>query len=266
MSIISTDIKLYNAANVPDDDTSIVGGAIDTGSEITGLSIGEFIPKQAIDAVSDTTWYYKFFIKNTSAFTYYDCSFYMENLLLTVVAAGTLTIVSESASDGSGFIARIKGIDHATGNEVTEDVTMNGLTPVTSVYQYDEVHRVEARSSVSPYALTGVNGQWTITRGIELGIIPYDGINDYYIASNELSFALAATVDDTGTTTNRLTAPGALVFTKPNTEGTALDCVGSGQDLAAGKAQGVWVKVENEAACYGSPDIQLVIVSTGSDS
>jgi len=67
MSVVSTDLKLYAAVNNPNDDTSLNGGAIDVGAEITG-SLDELFQ----DAYSKETGggdrivYKKCFLKNTN--------------------------------------------------------------------------------------------------------------------------------------------------------------------------------------------------------
>lgn len=70
MSVVGTDLKLYAAAAMPNDDTSLNGGAIDAGSEITGALDEVFkdaYSKETGDG--DRIVYRKVFLKNTSATT-----------------------------------------------------------------------------------------------------------------------------------------------------------------------------------------------------
>jgi len=70
MSVVGTELKLYAATAMPNDDTSTNGGAIDTGAEVTG-SLDEVF----IDAYSKATGdgdrivYRKVFLKNTNGST-----------------------------------------------------------------------------------------------------------------------------------------------------------------------------------------------------
>lgn len=70
MSVISTDLKLYASAAMPNDDTTENGGAIDAGSEITGVLDEVFkdsYSKEAGDG--DRIVYRKVFLKNTNGVT-----------------------------------------------------------------------------------------------------------------------------------------------------------------------------------------------------
>ena len=70
MSVTDTDLKIYVAANNPNDDTNTNGGTIDAGSEITGA-----LDEVFIDSYSNETGggnrivYRKVFFKNTNGVT-----------------------------------------------------------------------------------------------------------------------------------------------------------------------------------------------------
>lgn len=67
MSVVSTDLKLYAAAAMPNDDTSSNGGAIDTGAEITGSLDEVFIDAYSKETGDgNRTLYRKVFLKNTN--------------------------------------------------------------------------------------------------------------------------------------------------------------------------------------------------------
>lgn len=70
MSVVDTDLKIYNAAANPNDDTSSNGGAIDAGSEITGALDEVFIDCYSNETGGATrTVYRKVFFKNTNGAT-----------------------------------------------------------------------------------------------------------------------------------------------------------------------------------------------------
>jgi hypothetical protein len=88
-------------------------------------------------------------------------------------AASTLSIVSTSAADaaaGTGARAvRIVGLD-ASGAEITEDVTLNGLTPAVSVKLYLRVNDVVTITAGSG----GVNaGDIVVTHTGAAGVIAF---------------------------------------------------------------------------------------------
>lgn len=66
MSVVANDLKLYQAANMPNDDTSLNGGAV-TVSEITGVLDEVFIDAYSKEAgEGDRIVYRKVFFKNTN--------------------------------------------------------------------------------------------------------------------------------------------------------------------------------------------------------
>jgi len=70
MSVAGDELKLYRAVNNPNDDTSLNGGAIDTGHEITGGLDELFIDAYSKEAGGgDRIVYRKCFFKNTNATT-----------------------------------------------------------------------------------------------------------------------------------------------------------------------------------------------------
>ena len=267
--MIDTDVIQYASLNMPIDDVSVSGGAIDVAVVIDDASIGEFIPTHTIDPALSTTWYYKLFKKNThGADTWSDVRFYVENLLIQVVAGGTVSLVSSSSSDDSDYRGKIIGEDNG-GNETEENVTMGGTSSVYSVNSFDKVHRVEFRSSTTPYALVAPTGIVTVTRGIQLGVLP-SGCNG---AWGEIEIALDPDKDDNIQVATRLDAPDdggatplSLTFYRANTYATSLLCTGAGGDLPSGSAQGVWVKLTTEAGAKPSLDMPLWVVGYGTST
>lgn len=63
-------------------------------------------------------------------------------------AAGTLSIVSSSASDNSGKTILVSGLD-ANYSPITETVVMNGTTPVVTTQQFLRVQRISTSGATS---------------------------------------------------------------------------------------------------------------------
>ena len=155
MSVVANDLVLYASAAMPNDDTSLNGGAIDVGAEITGVLDEVFqdaYSKETGDG--DRIVYRKVFLKNTNGAT-----------------------------------------------------TLSGVKIWMSADEHDYI-----------------------------------------------TLDLADTVDDNGTSTNRITAPAGRTFAEHNSEATAHTLPGDG-NLDAGEAIGVWLKLtipENQA-----PDAEI---------
>lgn len=266
MSVTASDLKLYAATSIADDDTTAQGGAINTSDEVTGSTANEVFPAAVYAAAggSDITHYYKMFFKNTSATNLTAAKIWIDNLLLAFGVSGFLKASSSSATDSSTYKLRIHGLDSG-GTEREEYLSLNGLTEVTSSYQYSEIHNVcKVNGSYVPVVAVG-----DITIKIStttIGKIPAG----YYTANGEVKLALEITLDDTNTSTNRLTSPndgGAtpidFTFYEAQDYASGLAVANSGI-LTAGSAQGLWVKRVACAGTYTSDRVDYVIKIQGS--
>lgn len=251
-------LRQCGSVNMPIDDTSTSGGAIDTSNVITANSIGELFPNFKVDASSDITWYSKVFANNYSALdTWYNVKFYIMNGLIDISTAGVVALQASSSSED--VYVRLVG-KNALSTNVEEIVHITGTTVAYSYNSFSKLFRAETLTAggVKTFPVSNIG----ITRDVYLGMIPA-GINT---ATNEFSIGLEASLDGTATTTNRLIAPSGISFSKPNTLATSLDCVGSGGDIPAGSAQGIWIKYKVEAGAKTSTDIYLRIRCYGSDA
>ena len=261
MSVDVGDVKFYQAASMPVDETSPVGGAC-SAVEITGATVGEIFPSLVANAAggADKTKYSKFFVKNThgtdSGFTF---KAYIRNALDNVSAAGTVTAVSSHSSDGNTKKLYITGED-GSGTPQSEEIVLNGTSTVTGVKNFGKIYKVEIRL-VSSGAKTTAAGDITITRGSALGILPAG----YSHAHAEFNIGLPATLNDTVTTTNVNTAPAGISFSRPNSSGEALSFASSGT-LGPGDAQGVWVQYTLADGALPLLDLTDVIVVDWSTS
>jgi hypothetical protein len=187
----------------------------------------------------------------------------------------TATDFVELISSGADTrTATIEGRD-AAGTFISEVVTLNGTTVVTSTNEYERILRVELSNpgtgqSVTVRKATGDVLIRTILGG-EQGFMAFfrrcTAPGDYYIKGfwrnstvsgqsildavakefadpeNRITFVLASAINDTGSVVNRLTDPG-LTFNNS-------DKSVPGGTLAPGDKIGIWFKLSLQA---GDPD------------
>lgn len=225
MSIVSTDLVAYHAATQSDQDAITVGGAIDA------LRRPDFTQLAAND---------------------------------------TIEVVSSSAGDTTQTVTATAR--NAAGSIVTQTVTLNGTTavPFNTLGTIERVLQIEMSAAAAGTVTVRRSDHTTVVRAIPVGERGFsmlhrkdtsstsgsttyygkyfwkntNGSNSLLSASVSLSgdaaavlaFGLAASVNDSGTTTNRQTAPGGVTFatTPANVPGT---------DLASAAAIGVWSRM-----------------------
>jgi len=240
MSVIQTDLKLYKCTSIPTDDSSIAGGAI-TGTEVTAL--GDLFPSldatANADGGADKNYYAKVFYKNDNADTDLTSSkVYIKNALDDPSGATVITIVSDSASDDGTKQVAIYGED-GSNNALVERIALDGTTPVVGSTSFTKVWRVQLELLNQRNTLTTAAGQIDVKESST--ILGSMSIGDSW-ATAEIQIGLEALLDDTNTTTNRLTAPGGISFTRPNSLAEGLDVANSGA-LSFGHEQGIWIKM-----------------------
>lgn len=242
--LVLADILLYACQEIPGNDTDTLGGAIDTGNQISDGDLAKIFNELSADAEggSDRTRYGKCCIKNTHATDdYVDAKFWLANGLLDPSATGVIKFTTSHASDDDTKYIRLVCED-AAGTMGSEDVTLPAA--VGSVFSTRQALisrpiRCELRLIIGDL-LTTASGDITIYDAnlVEIGKIPAG--RKY--ATGEYDLAAHSTLDDSETTTNRTTAPvGAGAFSRANSEATAIDMANSGT-LTAGSYQSVWLK------------------------
>jgi hypothetical protein len=226
MPVVASDLVCYASANMPVDDSATSGGAIDA----------------------------------------------LRRVVFTQMASSdTVKAVSSSASDTTQTVTVTgRRTDGSVANEVK---TLTGTTPITfsTLGTVDRVLKVEMSATAVgtiTISTTGAVTLGTIPIG-ERGFMafhqqatssPSSGVTDYYKvfikntgastltsgsvsevsdSSGRLDFAVAATVNDTASVANRITAPGGLSFSS------------SGQSIPASltpaDAIGVWIRATHPA-------------------
>lgn len=244
MAVTTSDIKHYQSANMPADDTSTVGGAATTSA--VSSSIGGVFHKVIAPAEgeSDVAQYKKTFISNINETDDLTSGIlWLANALDDIEegSEGVITVTSDSADDDSDYYIRVVGFDLGDEEEEidpapqTEEILLNGTTGADGTLDFSRILWVEVRD-VATGALSGANGNITIEAdSVELGVIPA-GLNCGLAC---VDIGLAATLDDSATIANALTAPGAIVFTRPNASDDSLAIANSGT-LTAESGQGIW--------------------------
>jgi hypothetical protein len=228
MSIAASDLVLYASANMPNDDSSTAGGAIDTLRRVDYTQIA---------------------------------------------ATDKIEIISSNAGDTTQTVTLTGRL--ADGSIVTEVKTLNGTTAVATTASYERLIKAEmsavAAGTVTVRRQTGPSTLRTIPIGERGFMAMFRQLasdpsvqKDYYtkvfwknthgsltlttsvVKQNadpdaRITHALAASLDDSATTTNRITSPG-LTFNDSDKN------VPNSQNLTFGSAIGTWFNLTLPAA------------------
>ena len=227
MPVIDTDIVVYGSANMQETDSGTQGGAIDLTTLIVFTDLTE----------------------NT-----------------------TITVVSDNAGDTTQTLTVTGRI--ADGSIDTEVLSLNGTTPDVGATTFERVLKLELSASttgsVTVTETSGADEIAVITAGVTTVRRPFYNVSadvsggsekNYYekiffknengslaltsatieevaggVASN-VEFTLETTLDGSGTSTDRTTAPSTGV----GTFSSSAQNVANSQNHSAGAAQGVWL-------------------------
>lgn len=217
---VSADLVLVYAANRPDDDTSTVGGAKDEAARPLD---SQFTANAVVAAVSDGT--------DTRTLT-----------IEGINSAGTVTsenfaLTSTSEVTGSETWAVIGRVSLSAGS-ATRTVTIrqgaggttrHTLNPDETLGRTLFWESVSAGSSKTYYEKCF----WVNTGATTLNSSTVEETAD---ATGLYAMGLASAKDDSGTATNRLSAPGGVTFTSGSQNVP-------GGNLLAGEAIGVWFRM-----------------------
>lgn len=230
MSVVSADLVAYHAAAQSAADGVPVGGAIDTlrrpdFTQLAGADTLEVVSSNAGDTTQTVTVIGRdaqgrivsqtVTLNGTSAVVF--------NTLGTVERV----LSCEMSATAAGAVT-LRRSDHATAVRVIP----------AGERGFSAIFRQEASSATTPLNYYA-KFFWKNTNGANaaLGAIISDAANP----TGLVTFGLAATVNDSGTATNRQTAPAGIVFAD-----TAQAVPGT--DLAFGAAIGVWLLLALTAA------------------
>ncbi len=260
MSVAPSDLQIFSSAvRASDFTTANIGGAKGS-SQITGSVLGEifFMMESPLAGGADLLQYAKVGYYNANASTALQrATVWGVNFLDTLDAASPITATGTNAEDGSTKKFRVIGFD-ASGNPQQEERLLNGTTAVTTLLTFGVVDRVEVRDATTGL-LTPVTGDVMLTAGTQaLGMVP----STFKTATAEISIALAATLNDSGTTSTAATAPSGYTFSKPRTRAGGLAVANSGI-LTALAWQAIWCKWRLRAQAKPSEDVEIGIAIAG---
>lgn len=223
MAIAASDLIAYSAASRPSDDTSTVGGAIDPDVriEFTDLAANddvEIISSNAGDTMNAT-------LIGRAA----DGTLKTETKALT----GTTAVIFSTA----GVLERVESVILASdpAGTVTVRRSVAGATIATIPAGERGFTRLFVNAFSDPSSSKDYYQKIFLKNNHATLALLSAVVSESADPTGLITFALAASVDDSATTANRLTAPsGTFNGTAKNVPGT---------DLAAGSAIGVWLKL-----------------------
>jgi len=240
-SIVSADLVEYHSATQSDADAITVGGAIDT------LRRPDFTQVTAGDTVE---------VISSSASDTQNCTIEARKADGTVVSE-TLALTGTTAKifAGNGAIDRILKVELASAaiGTITVRKSVAGATyrQIPAGERGFSMFLRKDASSTSGALNFYAKTFWKNTNSTNALLSAQ--VSESADPTGLVDFGLAASVNDSGTTTNRQTAPGGVTFasTAANVPGT---------DLAATAAIGVWRRLalaQNNAAIRSTHTLQL---------
>lgn len=224
-SIVSSDLVAYHAATQSDVDGSTVGGAIDTlrRPDFTQIAANDTI--QAISsAAGDTTQTVTMTARNAAGSVVTETKTLTGTTAITFSTLSTVERVLKAELSGS-----------ATGTVTIRRTT--GPTTIRTIPPgergFSAIFRQLSSDAVTPLSFYA-KFFWKNTNGTNSLLSAQ--VSESADPTGLIDHGLAATVGDSGTTTNRQTAPAGVTFasTAANVPGT---------DLASGAAIGVWLRL-----------------------
>lgn len=236
-AVEKAELVLAQAAVMAEDDETEQGGPVsDPLVPMTGAVVGEWFSKLSAPEPESETAYLDEFAKafecNTNAHEHdlENALWWVANLLDDVVTPGFFRIQSSSAADNSTKKQRTWML--VGSSLIFEDIIYNGTTQVTGFQLCAAAYRTRTLLSINdaPATLTG-NGAFACGSQ-QLGGQPAN----LGWATGECDFGAVATLDDDGTSENRLVAPDGMSFSRCRSVATALS-LGT---LTAGSGRGLW--------------------------
>ncbi len=264
MAVAKTDMKWRKPTTVATSfATSSVGGAKTSTNLVSAADDEIFFSTNANAAGgASVTQYGKVFLANTHATDAASVlGAWIANALDTPSATDVMTFASSSTSDSSSYKVRIKGYNSG-GTVVSEDRTLNGTSEVTSSTSFSVTssRNVTCEFLDDTGARANAVGDITIKHGSTIiGVIPAGGS----MAMTGLSIGLTSSVDDSQTIADASTAPSGVSFSVANAVGEKILVDAGSGDLAAGEAQGFWVKLVLTPAQPAVSPFQVALQAAG---
>lgn len=228
MSIVASDLVLYNSANMPVTNAGTSGGAIDPlrRPDFTQMTVTETVRIVSSNA-GDTT--------QTVAIVgrLADGSLASETLSLNgttvVTSANTyerlLSALMSATAAGNVTVARTTG-------PTTIRIIPAGERGFQAVFQQDSSDPSTQEDYYLKVFWKNANGSLTLTSSV---------VKENADPAGDITFALAASINDSGSVANRITSPG-LTFNSADKN------VPNSQNLTSGSGIGVWFDLTLAAA------------------
>lgn len=221
MSIVATDLVEYCSANMPNDDVSTSGGAIDTlrRPDFTQMAANDTIQAVSSNA-GDTTQTVTITGRTASGTVVSETKTLNGTTAINFTVLGTVERILkvELSATCTGIVT----IRRTTGPTTVRTIPA-GERGFLMVFRQDGSDPSVAKDYYVKTFLKNTNGSLALLSA---------QVTESADPDNRITWALAAAVDDSGSVANRVTSPG-LTFndTAKNVPGT---------DLASGSAIGVW--------------------------
>jgi len=235
MAILTTDLVAYASQNMPEDDTSTNGGAIDALRRIIFTDIAstdtlEVVSSNAADAMDITVT-----ARRSSGITASETKALTGTTPITLSSLGTVERVlkAELASAALGVV---------TVRRTTGAIQIAQIPPGERGFVRLFINAFSDLSSAKDYYMKffwkNTHGTLSLINAIAKQSADPTGL---------ITHLLASAVNDTTTTANRLTAPSAANTLDPDTFDDNDKSV-PGSNLAAGDAIGVWLRLALSAS------------------
>lgn len=236
MAIVDSEIVAYAAANKPTDDSSLNGGAIDADERVVFTDIAanddlEVVSSNAADNMNITVT-----VRLPSGVLATETVALNGTTPVPLNTLGTVERVLRAllASDAAGTVTVRRG-----GGGATVGTIPAGERGFRRLFINAVSHPNNAKAYYEKIFIKNTNGS---------GLALLNAVISQSVdPTGKVTFALAASVDDSATSANRLTAPSNSDLLDPDTFDDNAKAV-PGTNLAAGSAIGVWLKLSLDAA------------------
>jgi hypothetical protein len=234
MPIVASDLVAYAGLSMPEDESSTVGGAVDVDNRVVFTDIAATDDVEAVSSSAGDTM----------------------NLTVTGRSAGGATVSQTKALTGVTFItfdtlAAVERVQKALlASDAAGAVTVRRATGDTTIGVIPAGERGFTRLFINAFSDVGAKDYymkffWKNTHAT-LALLNAV-VQQSADPTGKITHLIAAAVNDTATSANRLTAPSAANTLDPDTFDDTDKNV-PGTDLAAASRIGVWLKLALGAA------------------
>lgn len=229
MPVAASDIRYYGCANHQETDSGTQGGAINTSVKV---EFDDITPTGVIEMVSsnagDTTQTVQITGRTAAGVLTQETKTLNGTTAVDFATSWERIIKVVKSGTTAGTITLRK--DGAAGDLVIMDKTPHEILTVRRPF-YDVSADASGGSTRNFYEkIFAKNGHATLA-------LTNAVVTEQSDPSGKITFGLPATLDDSGTSTNRITAPASITFD------SAAKNVANSQNLTAGAAQGIWLNL-----------------------